>query len=113
LRRSAEALRSALEQKNVRAEVVETISQCGGGTLPDVNLPGFAVKLHLPEPKKKSTSSMAEKVFKNLLAGQRPILGILREGALLFDVRTIDDQDIVFLAEAIAREVIGVLGREA
>jgi L-seryl-tRNA(Ser) seleniumtransferase len=113
LRRSAEALRSALGQKNVKAEVVEAVSQCGGGTLPDVNLPGFAVKLRLPEPKKKSTSSLAEKVFKNLLAGERPILGILREGALLFDVRTVEDQDNAFLAEAIAREVTGVLGCEA
>jgi L-seryl-tRNA(Ser) seleniumtransferase len=113
LRGAAEALRSALEQKNVRADVVETVSQCGGGTLPDVNLLGFAVKLHLPEPKKTNKSSMAEKVFKNLLAGQRPILGILREGALLFDVRTIDERDITFLAEAVAREVTGVLEREA
>jgi len=109
LRRQAEHLCDVLAQKNVKAEVVETVSQCGGGTLPDVNLPGFAVKLHLPEPKKTKKASAAERVFKNLLAGQRPILGILREGALLFDVRTIDDQEIAFVAEAVTREVIGVL----
>ena len=104
LRHSAETLRDALTDKNIKADVVENQGQCGGGTLPDVNLPGFAVKLQFPGTK-KTQANMAEAVFKRLLARDRPVLGILREGSLLFDLRTVDDQDVPFLAEAISREI--------
>jgi hypothetical protein len=46
---------------------------------------------------------MAESVFKRLLAQDPPILGILREGSLLFDLRTVDDRDILFVTEVIAQ----------
>jgi hypothetical protein len=52
---------------------------------------------------------MAEAVFKRLLAQDRPILGILREGALLFDLRTVDDQDVPFVADMIERAVRDLL----
>ena len=102
LRQSAETLRDALAQKNIKADVVETQGQCGGGTLPDVNLPGFAVRLQFPGVKKTQGTRMAETVFKKLLALERPILGILREGALMFDLRTVDEADIGYLVQAIA-----------
>ena len=108
LRKSAEALRDALSDKNIKSDVVENQGRCGGGTLPDVNLPGFAVSLQFPGTK-KTQSSMAEAVFKRLLAQDRPILGILREGALLFDLRTVDDQDVPFVADMIERAVRDLL----
>jgi L-seryl-tRNA(Ser) seleniumtransferase len=104
LRLGAETLQDALAHKNIKADLVETMGQCGGGTLPDVNLPGFAVKLQFPGTK-KAHANMAEAVFKRLLARERPILGILREGSLLFDLRTVDDKDIPYLAEAIAQSI--------
>ncbi|MGB7569254.1 MAG: hypothetical protein WBM07_15440, partial [Chitinivibrionales bacterium] len=103
LRQSAETLRDALAQKNIKSDVIENQGQCGGGTLPDVNLPGFAVKLQFPGLKKTQETRMAEAVFKKLLAPDRPILGILREGALMFDLRAVDDQDVPFVAEVIAQ----------
>ena len=102
LRKSAEALRDALVKKNIRADVVENQGQCGGGTLPDVNLPGFAVRMQF-QGTKKTQANMAEAVFKKLLARDRPVLGILREGSLLFDLRTVDDKDVPFVAEAISQ----------
>ena len=105
LRKSAETLRDALAQKNIKSDVIENQGQCGGGTLPNVNLPGFAVKLQFPGLKKAQETRMAEIVFKKLLAQDRPILGILREGALMFDLRTVDDKDIPFLAEVIGQSL--------
>ena len=46
---------------------------------------------------------MAETVFKKLLAPDRQVLGILREGALMFDLRAVDNKDIPFLAEVIGQ----------
>jgi L-seryl-tRNA(Ser) seleniumtransferase len=105
LRHIAETLRDALMDKNIKSDVVENQGQCGGGTLPDVNLQGFAVRLQFPGTIKSRQAIMAESVFKRLLAQDPPILGILREGSLLFDLRTVDDQDVPFLAEAISREI--------
>jgi L-seryl-tRNA(Ser) seleniumtransferase len=105
LRKSAETLRDALAHKSIKADVMGNQGQCGGGTLPDVNLPGFAVRLQFPGTKKTRQSGMAEEVFKRLLAQGRPILGILREGALLFDLRTVDDQDVPFIADSIAQSL--------
>jgi hypothetical protein len=41
------------------------------------------------------------------------VLGILREGEILFDLRTIDESDIEYVAEAIAECVTGLRTAQA
>jgi L-seryl-tRNA(Ser) seleniumtransferase len=77
----------------VGGEVEETVGRVGGGALPVTDLPSAAcaVELALAEP---------------LRAGDPPVLGIVRDGRLLLDVRTLadDEVEVVALAVAAARE---------
>jgi len=63
-------------------EVLEVNDETGGGSLPNVVLPGFAVAL---EPKGISVSQLE----KRLRLGNPPIISRIYENKLLLSVRTI------------------------
>jgi L-seryl-tRNA(Ser) seleniumtransferase len=106
-RELAEVLLTACDRNNVPAEIVESTVQCGGGTLPDLRLPGFAVALKTKETNVKKREQFARMVFHRLLQNPVPVLGVLREGRLLFDTGALFDHDVDTVADAIA--VAGVL----
>jgi L-seryl-tRNA(Ser) seleniumtransferase len=86
----AEKLLSGLKTQEIKAEIVESKAQCGGGTLPRLELDSYAVKLiH-----EKSDKKISEKLFKKLLAAEKPVLGILKEGELFFDIFTIQPDEV-------------------
>ncbi|HXV58910.1 MAG TPA: L-seryl-tRNA(Sec) selenium transferase [Gaiellaceae bacterium] len=70
--------------------VEETVARPGGGALPLAELPSFACALppELAEP---------------LRLGEPPVVGIVREGRLLLDCRTLGDAEVAEVAEAVAR----------
>lgn len=94
LRLSAEKLAAHLETRGIRTQLVPSKGQVGGGAVPAMALDGWAVKV-LPE------NLTPEDLFTRLIQGAPPILAILREGALLLDVRTLRDEDGPSVAEAL------------
>lgn len=74
-----------------------TASECqiGSGALPDQRLPSFAVRLR--HAKDSALTSLQGKL-RDL---PMPVIGRLQDGALLFDMRTLDDE--AALAENLAR----------
>jgi L-seryl-tRNA(Ser) seleniumtransferase len=98
----ADRLRLLLQSRSIVSTTVAVEGQCGGGTLPDVSLQSRAVKLDSPGKTAEERSGFSEKVYHSLLRLPRPVLGILREGEILFDLRTIDESDLEYVAEAIA-----------
>jgi L-seryl-tRNA(Ser) seleniumtransferase len=99
----AEKLSDELKSNQIKNEIVETKAQCGGGALPQLELDSYAVKILPPKPDRK----FAEKLFKSLLRCDKPVLGILREGELLFDVFTIREDEIDLIIEALEHVVDG------
>ena len=86
---------SELEKLNIKSEIIESKAQCGGGTLPQLKINSLAVKiLH------ERNRSFAKKLHQKLLELEKPILGILREGDLLFDVLSIKETEIIYIAES-------------
>jgi len=77
------------------SEIVENTGFCGGGTLPELEIKSYAVKLNNVD---------AEKTFYGLLKLDQPILGILRKGELLFDVLTVDKKNLEYIVEKIKLE---------
>ena len=73
----------------VDGEVEETVARVGGGALPLAELPSFAcaVEEDLAEP---------------LRVGEPPIVGVLRDGRLLLDCRTLTDAEADEVAAAVA-----------
>ncbi|MCK4357549.1 MAG: L-seryl-tRNA(Sec) selenium transferase, partial [Candidatus Cloacimonetes bacterium] len=93
----AQKLLKELQKFNIKAKVVESTAHSGGGTLPRLKIDSYSIMLASPKNEKK----FAERIFENLLKLERPILGILREGNLHFDVLTIFEEDIAYIAHEI------------
>ena len=73
----------------VDGEVEETVARVGGGALPLEELPSFAC-------------AVEESLFDPLRAGEPPVVGIVRDGRLLLDVRALADGEIDEVAAAVA-----------
>ena len=100
--REVPVLRMALEDaETVRAraerlaeltggEVEETVGRIGGGALPLAELPSFAC-------------AVEEELAAPLRAGEPPVVGVVRDGRLLLDCRTLTDAEAEEVATAVAR----------
>ena len=115
IRRSADRLAAELAKRGIVCHVTKSCGQCGGGTLPDLAIPSSAVVVDLPPSKGKKQADAARAMFERLLNGSRPVIGVLREGTLLFDMLTVSDSDIASCADAIAAAVRAAeqIGRNA
>jgi L-seryl-tRNA(Ser) seleniumtransferase len=79
--------------KLVGGEVEETVARIGGGALPLAELPSFAC-------------AVEEALAAPLRASALPVIGVIRDGRLLLDCRTLTDPDI----EEVARAVVTARG---
>ena len=69
--------------------VEETVARVGGGALPLAELPSFACALE-------------EDLAAPLRSAEPPVVGIIRDGRLLLDCRTLTDHDVDEVASAVA-----------
>ena len=83
IRARAERLAALLD-----GAVEETVGRVGGGALPLVELPSFAC-------------AVEEELAPRLRAGDPPVVGIVRDGRLLLDCRTLDDAEVDEVADAV------------
>ncbi|OGU54914.1 MAG: L-seryl-tRNA(Sec) selenium transferase [Ignavibacteria bacterium RBG_13_36_8] len=97
LEKLAEKLFTEFAVKGIESQIIETKAQCGGGTLPQLEIDSYAVQLSSQGKERK----FAERIYKLLLKANKPVLGILREGRLLFDVLSIFEDDIPYIAKAV------------
>jgi L-seryl-tRNA(Ser) seleniumtransferase len=72
----------------VGGEVEETVGRVGGGALPLAELPSFAC-------------AVAEELAEPLRAHEPPVIGVVRDGRLLLDCRTLSDGDVDEVAGAV------------
>jgi L-seryl-tRNA(Ser) seleniumtransferase len=91
LREPADSVRSRAERLAalVGGEVEETVARAGGGALPLAELPSFAC-------------AVEEELGGKLRTGEPPVVGIVRDGRLLLDCRTLTDDEADEVAQAIA-----------
>ncbi|MFL6021236.1 MAG: L-seryl-tRNA(Sec) selenium transferase [Gaiellaceae bacterium] len=90
LRESPESVRARAQRlaELVDGEVEETVARAGGGALPLAELPSYACAIE-------------EGLGARLRESDPPIVGIVRDGRLLLDCRTLTDADVDDVAEAI------------
>jgi len=74
----------------VGGEVEETVARVGGGALPLAELESFAC-------------AVEEDLAAPLRLGEPPVVGIVRDGRLLLDCRTLADEDVEAVAAAVER----------
>jgi L-seryl-tRNA(Ser) seleniumtransferase len=94
LREPAEAVRARAERlaELVGGEVEETVARAGGGSLPLAELPSYAC-------------AVEEELAAPLRLGEPPVIGIVRDGRLLLDCRTLADPEVDEVAGAVAEAV--------
>jgi L-seryl-tRNA(Ser) seleniumtransferase len=73
----------------VGGEVEETVAKAGGGALPLAELQSYAC-------------AVEEELFDPLRLGEPPVVGIVRDGRLLLDVRALTDGEVDEVAGAVA-----------
>jgi len=98
---AAETLKSNLHQYGIIAKIIPSIGHCGGGSLSDAGLDSYAVMIQFGKSNKDS-SRYAEWMYRELLVHEKPVLGILKQGNILFDMLTVDREDISSIGEVIA-----------
>ncbi|HEX7525689.1 MAG TPA: hypothetical protein VF327_05240, partial [Gaiellaceae bacterium] len=74
----------------VGGDVEETVGRVGGGALPLAELPSFAC-------------AVDEGLAEPLRRHEPPVIGIVRDGRLLLDCRTLADDDVDDVAAAVRR----------
>ena len=91
LQEPAETVRARAERlaKAVGGEVEETVARVGGGALPLAELPSFAC-------------AVEEELAASLREADPPVVGVIRDGRLLLDCRTLTDAEAEEAAAAVA-----------
>ena len=91
LKAKAAQLAALLQESGIPVSVVPVAGQVGGGSVPNHDLPSFAVALT------GNVVALEEK----LRTGTHPIIGRIRNDTYLLDVRTLWEQDFPIIAEAV------------
>jgi L-seryl-tRNA(Ser) seleniumtransferase len=91
LKEDAGVVRARAEQlaSLVGGTVEETVARVGGGALPLAEIPSFAC-------------AVEEELATPLRSNEPPVVGIVRDGKLLLDCRTLTDDDVHEVAQAVA-----------
>jgi len=90
----AASLVKSLSKLPVKATVIDNQARCGGGTMPYHYIDSKAVQICSPKAAADKGRAFAETLYYKLLRSETPVLGILREGTLIFDVLTLEKEDI-------------------
>jgi L-seryl-tRNA(Ser) seleniumtransferase len=92
LQEPAETVRARAERLAVAigGRVEETVARAGGGSLPLAEIPSYACALE-------------EELAGPLRSAEPPVIGIVRDGVLLLDCRTIADDEVDEVAAAVAQ----------
>ncbi len=95
LRQRGDQLKTALAKTSLQIDVVATDSQMGSGALPLEKIPSVALKVSAA---KRSPSRLA----KQLRMQQPPITAYVQDGALLLNLRTIREDELPMVKQALA-----------
>ena len=85
------------EHRLYTTQVRQGYSESGGGSLPGIELPTYLVEL-------TPLTTKAQELMALLRGGSRPLLAYIREDKLLYDPRTMSEEDIVDAARATAEQ---------
>lgn len=96
IRKRAEKIASGIRRgvPNANISVIEDLSEAGGGSLPGVVLPTYAVAVRMG---KISANRIEERIRK----GNPPVIARIREDALILDARTISPDEVGPVIESV------------
>ncbi len=105
LKSKANKLTKLLSESGVNCKTIENSAQIGGGSLPDKEIPSYAVHILSESDSNKNRSDFAENLYYKMLSHKTPVAAILKKGNLIIDVLTIDEKDLEIIASIIGDSV--------
>ncbi len=94
----SQKMAAAFKKYEIDFSVKNDKAKVGGGSLPKLELTTKVIRLE-----KLPAELSAKEIFFQLLKLEKPILTILREGAIHLDLKTIFEKDIEYIAEKVAK----------
>ena len=91
LQTKAERLQAMLKDAGIAAEIISVDGRVGGGSVPNQNLPSFAVAF----------TGDVNQLEETLRLGMQPIIGRIHDGRYLLDVRTLWEEDFPLIVAAV------------
>lgn len=104
LKHSAELLQKELLEFDIKSTITKSKGKYGGGTLPDLEIESYSVKI-LPENIKNTFS---KRLYNKLLVQEQAILSNLKSGGIYFDVLTLENKDLPLIANTINKAFMEV-----
>lgn len=101
IRDKALKLCKLLNNNGIKSEIINNDAMIGGGSSPENFIKSYAVKILPEKGNKKLNAEFAEKLYHSLLLCENRIAGILRKGELLFDMITVDEEDVEIMMNEI------------
>ncbi|MGI4787288.1 MAG: L-seryl-tRNA(Sec) selenium transferase [Janthinobacterium lividum] len=99
LTKRARRLRNALAKlPGIEATLTDAVGYTGGGALPMVPLPTNVVQV-------KSSLMSADKMAEALRRSDPPVMGMLANGCLMLDVRTVRDDEFSLIVQAMNKAI--------
>ena len=96
--KKAKEISKLLNEKNVFNDVVETLVDIGGGSLPEEKIKSFGIEFNI--------NYSPIEIEKKLRMAEIPIIGRIEKNKFILDMKTIEEEDIILVSKI----VIDVLG---
>jgi len=94
IKQKAEKLQRLFGQNGIESDLRESIAKTGGGTVPAKDIKSYSVVL-----KNLSDKNQHEYIFAELLKQEIPVISVLKEGNIHFDVLTIEETDFNYMTK--------------
>jgi len=97
LKQKAEQLKIRLKEYDIASEIVKSKGKYGGGTLPNLEIDSYALKLS----PKNTKNTLSKALYHQLLEQDKPVLSNLKSGKIYFDILSLQDDDMEDMVNSI------------
>lgn len=101
-KKRSEILLKELINTGINAKAIKGTGQSGGGTLPNTFTPTTAVQVKLKTPGNISSKVFHDKVFKQMMKEEIPVIGVLRQGSIIFETLTTSEKECTLIPKTLS-----------
>lgn len=97
IKAKASKLADLIVKRGLKARIEKSAGKSGGGSLADLDIESYCAIVEFSDKKDKKK---AQRIYNGLMTMKRPIVAVLRKGELVFDVLTVEEKDLNYIADS-------------
>ncbi|MFH0867515.1 MAG: L-seryl-tRNA(Sec) selenium transferase [Bacteroidota bacterium] len=101
LKACSQLLQKELKKYNIESTIVDSYGQYGGGAMPEHSIKSYSVLINDNVTSRKGKTTFAENMYSGLLKLDKPVLCVLKQGNIHFNILTVFEDDINSIAKAV------------